>query len=305
MLEIIKSAVHGRPYVDHSDDITVGFWQYAAANRGVIEDALKSNLPLAPSQIDTRFNEAIHYAVFSGGKRLRPVLTMLGAELFGVSGRKVVHAAVGVEFVHTSSLIFDDMPAMDDAVERRGKPPLHVEFGEDLATLVAIGLLNSSYRLVTLDANGNRAASLGAVLEIVDCVGPAGMVGGQSADLAVNAAECRRCAVNRLGDTSNLKTSALVRLALRLGAIHAGADDDSLSVLTRFAECVGNAYQISDDLIDVDEDAAVSSVHVPPSPADLEAAISEARTLLVENFEDRPARHCLSELLDYIAVRRD
>lgn len=287
------------------DNNTASFWEYAAANHDSIEAALERNLPLAPDRIETRFNEAVRYAVFSGGKRLRPVLTMLAAELFGMPGSHVINAAAGVEYVHTSSLIFDDMPAMDDAIERRGKDPLHKEFGEDLATLVAIGLLNSSYRLVTLDGNGDRAAKLGAVLEIVDCVGPRGMVGGQSADLAVNAAACRQCAVKRLGDASNLKTSALVRLALRLGAIHAGADESSLEALTRFAESVGNAYQISDDLIDIDEDASASGDHVPPSPANLEAAIIQARTLLNENFEDRPARHCLSELLDYIAVRRN
>ena len=123
-------------------------WQYVEKHRAEIEKSLREFLPLAPPQIETKFNEAVEYALFSGGKRLRPVLTLLGAELVGGNAEQVIPAAVAGEFIHTSSLIFDDLPAMDNASERRGKTSLHEKFGEGLAILVAIGFLNSAYGLV-------------------------------------------------------------------------------------------------------------------------------------------------------------
>jgi geranylgeranyl diphosphate synthase type II len=279
-----------------------GFWEYAKAHRASIESALEQNLPLAHRHVGSRFNGAVRYAVFPGGKRLRPILTMLGAELFGLSGADVINAAVAVEYVHTSSLILDDMPAMDDASERRGRPPLHKAFGEDIATLVAIGLLNSSYRLATLDANGNRSASLRAVFEIVDCVGPAGMVGGQTADLALAHPDPFEDTPAGLGAAQSLKTSALIRLALRLGAIYSGADEDSLSALTCFAKLLGEAYQIRDDITDVREDSFRLKSHPQPSNAELLQTIAKARNLLEANFPESSARHCLSELVNYIAA---
>ncbi|HMS40044.1 MAG TPA: polyprenyl synthetase family protein, partial [Pyrinomonadaceae bacterium] len=123
-------------------------WQYVEKHRSQIEKSLREFLPLAPSKIETQFNEAVEYALFSGGKRLRPVLTLLGAELFGAKAETVLPAAVAGEFIHTSSLIFDDLPCMDNASERRGKTSLHEKFGEGLAVLVAIGFLNASYGLV-------------------------------------------------------------------------------------------------------------------------------------------------------------
>ena len=280
---------------------TTDFWDYAASCRSQIEAALEENLPLAPGPIGLRFNEAVRCAVFPGGKRLRPVLTMLGAELFGLPGSEVLNAAVGVEYVHTSSLIFDDLPAMDNAGERRGKPPLHKQFGEDIATLVAITLLNASYRMVTLDGEGDHQTSVTAVWEIVDCVGPAGMVGGQALDLTGGCATGRSYSPRTVSSVKNLKTSALVRLALRLGAMYAGADEDALAALTRFAECFGNAYQLSDDLTDIEEDAAAPHHHEPPSHATLLAAVADARSTLRANFPDSPARRRLLELVDYIA----
>ena len=123
-------------------------WQYIEKHRAQIEKSLREHLPLAPPKIETRFNEAVEYALFSGGKRLRPVLTLLGAELFGGKPELMMPAAVAGEFIHTSSLIFDDLPCMDNAPERRGKTSLHEKFGEGLAVLVAIGFLNASYGLI-------------------------------------------------------------------------------------------------------------------------------------------------------------
>ncbi|MEO7540317.1 MAG: polyprenyl synthetase family protein, partial [Pyrinomonadaceae bacterium] len=128
-----------------------GLNQFIELHKAGIEMALKHNLPLAPPEIETKFNEAVRYLLFPGGKRLRPVLTMLGAELLGGKATNVMHAAAAVEYIHTSSLIFDDLPCMDNSEERRGRLALHERFGQGLSTLVAIGLLNHSYRLVTVD----------------------------------------------------------------------------------------------------------------------------------------------------------
>jgi geranylgeranyl diphosphate synthase type II len=298
------------PSTDHAS--AREFFRFAAELRPAIENALESNLPTAPSAVESKFNDAVRYAVFPGGKRLRPVLTMLGAELFGGRPENVLNAAAAVEYIHTSSLIFDDLPCMDDSPERRGRLSLHEKFGEGLSTLVAIGFLNQSYQLVTLDANGNRERSVRAVLEIVDSVGPAGMVGGQSVDLKIATEnECKLCSRSRLSSVLNLKTSALIKLALRLGAILSGANGDGrVDVLTRFAESLGQAYQISDDIIDLREDARIfgepgNGDHLANAMRLLAEESARAKGILTDNFPASPARECLIELVDYVASRKD
>ncbi|HNQ14600.1 MAG TPA: polyprenyl synthetase family protein, partial [Pyrinomonadaceae bacterium] len=162
-----------------------GLGSYVERYRPAIEAALRAHLPLAPAQIESRFNEAVEYALFSGGKRLRPVLTMLGAELVGGNAESVLPAAVAGEYIHTSSLIFDDLPCMDDAEMRRGKTSVHEKFGEGLAVLVAIGFLNASYGLVFVNHANLPERAMLAHAELVECIGAAGMVGGQAVDLAL------------------------------------------------------------------------------------------------------------------------
>lgn len=286
-------------------------WRYVARHKPAIERALEANLPLAPPAIETQFNEAVRYLIFPGGKRLRPVLTILGAELFGGRPEDVMHAAAAVEYIHTSSIIFDDLPCMDNSPHRRGQLSLHEKYGEGLSTLVAIGFLNHSYRLVTVDGRGNSKRAVDAVIEIVDCVGPAGMVGGQSVDLMIfGKAECRTCAVRGSRDLQNLKTSALIRLSLKLGAILTGASDEELDHLTQFADCLGHAYQLSDDIIDIEQDAAGGEYpkgkgSLASLKYDLLSAVERSKSILTNNFAPCEARNCLMELVDYIATRKD
>lgn len=288
-----------------------GLWGFVAQSKPLIESSLEINLPTAPRAIETQFNEAVRYALFPGGKRLRPVLTMLAAELVGGKSDDVINAASAVEFIHTSSLIFDDLPCMDDSPNRRGKLSLHEKFGEGLSTLVAIGFLNQSYQLVTLDGNGNGRRSLDAVLEIVDCVGPAGMVGGQSVDLMIATAnECKICSRAQYGGVLNRKTSSLLRLALRLGAILAGARSAEIDTLSDLAESLGHAYQISDDIIDFEQDGAFfengnGRVEAERATAILAEKVAEAKAILTDNFPPSEARHRLIELVDYIAKRKN
>ena len=288
-------------------------WQYVERHKPQIENALREYQPLAPAKIETKFNEAARYALFSGGKRLRPVLTLLGAELVGGKPESIVPAACAVEFVHTSSLIFDDLPCMDNAVERRGKTSLHEKYGEGLAVLVAIGFLNASYNLVFVNHAGIPERAIEAHSEIVKCVGAAGMVGGQSIDLAL----AKGAGVIKHSDFEsesirNLKTSALMRLALRIGAILAGANYLELANLSRFAELLGDAYQLSDDLIDFEEDGELFETNKTfaikegqdSARLKLKTIVEEAKRVLIENFPSNEARSCLIQLTDYLAERK-
>jgi geranylgeranyl diphosphate synthase type II len=326
----------------------VGLWDYVGDVRPDIERALARHLPCAPARFGERFNEALRYSLFPGGKRLRPVLTLLGAELVGGEGRDMLRAAVAVEYVHTCSLIFDDLPCMDDADERRGRAALHRRYGEATAVLVALALLNSSYGLVFEGVEGNQASAIRAHDELVACIGTKGMVTGQTLDLSDGAVRGAfettsrddfdtpsrdRFAAARAdsfdarrvdgfdtmrGDgfdtVRNLKTSALMRLSLRLGAILSGANERQLSALSRFAELLGQAYQISDDLLDLAEDSvlAVGGARcatlavergAPSARLRVASLLSHAKNVLHAEFGDRPPARLLCQMADYIAQR--
>lgn len=289
--------------------------RYVEKHQPRMEESLREHLPRAPAHIETKFNEAVEYALFSGGKRLRPVLTLLGAELVGGKSETIVPAACAVEFIHTSSLIFDDLPSMDNAGERRGKTSLHEKFGEGLAILAAIGFLNAAYHLVFVNHKDLPELAIRAHAEIVECVGAAGMVGGQSIDLALaKGANSKDFSVEdyEFETARNLKTSALMRLALRVGAILADANQFQLQHLSRFAGLLGDAYQLSDDLLDLEEDAEIFHSNKTftaiqgqdQAQLKLKMLIGETKRVLDENFPLNEARVCLSQLTDYLAERK-
>ena len=204
-----------------------------------IERALSKHLPQCHPHV-TALNDALRYAVFPGGKRLRPVLTLLGARIFGDRNHgdpdeRVLRVACAVEFVHTSSLILDDMPCMDDADLRRGNPALHLVYGEDAALLAGIALLTKAYALFGQNPD--------LILEATDCIGVDGMVGGQALDLGGEESESSLAERNR-------KTSALMRLAVTAGALALGVPRDETAPLGAFAQSLGEAYQIYDDMAD-------------------------------------------------------
>lgn len=289
-------------------------WQYVENKRPQIEKALLDYQPLAPPQIETRFNEAVEYALFSGGKRLRPVLTLLSAELFGGKPEMIMPAAIAAEFIHTSSLIFDDLPCMDNADERRGKTCVHEKFGEGLAVLVAIGFLNASYGLIFVNHTHTPERAMAAHAEIVECVGASGMIGGQSVDLALAKGAGTSDVSNYESESvRNLKTSALMRLCLRVGAILAGANYLELASLSRYAELLGDAYQLSDDLIDLHEDGEIFNeegktfaISNGESTANLQLRkiVEDAKRVLIDNFSPSEARSCLIQLTEYLAERK-
>jgi geranylgeranyl diphosphate synthase type II len=230
-------------------------WGYIAATRPEIEKSLRRHLPVSQADVNGHFNAALDSALFPGGKRIRPMLTLLGAEVVGGRRDDVLAAATAVEYLHNSSLIFDDLPCMDNASTRRGELPLHQRYGEGTAVLVALSLMNAAYGLILHNSATNAELAAQAHAELVECIGPNGMLGGQAIDLALTAGILQPNSQDGLESLRNRKTSALIRFSLRIGAISVGARPRQLQALSRFAELIGNAYQIRDDIIDHEEDA--------------------------------------------------
>ncbi len=221
---------------------------YIRRHRQPVESALEVHLPVSNQFHAARLNDALQYAVFPGGKRWRPILSLLGAELTGARAQAAMPAACAMEFLHTSSIIFDDLPAMDDAPLRRGRAALHCVFGESIAVLTGLALMNESYALLARAAreHGARESASSLVEEAARCIGSNGMIGGQAVDLMLQGdGQGPDALVSR-----NLKTTALMRLTMIAGAVACGAEEEAAAALGDFGESLGMAYQIGDDLLD-------------------------------------------------------
>jgi geranylgeranyl diphosphate synthase type II len=198
-----------------------------------------------------RVQASMAYTVHAPSKRIRAVLALLSAELCGGTTARAVGAAAAVELVHASSLILDDLPAMDNAPLRRGLPSNHLAFGESIAILAAFGLLNSSYSVLAGAYEPPLAAALSKI--VADAVGLGGLIGGQAADLL---ATDRQISFETLEQIHRGKTGALFVASATAGALTAGAGGDQRQWLAAFAKNLGLAFQIIDDLLDVEGDPA-------------------------------------------------
>jgi geranylgeranyl diphosphate synthase, type II len=228
---------------------------FLADARRAIESALDRYLPTADdasSDCPSILAEAMRYSTLASGKRLRPVLTLLAADACGAKIEAALPAACAVEMIHTYSLIHDDLPCMDDDDMRRGRPTCHKAFDEATALLAGDALLTLAFEIVAGGARPEAAAR--CVRTLAEAAGPAGMVGGQTSDLL---AEGRSDAsLEALESIHRRKTGALLRAALRLGAIVALADEASIKALDEYGKAVGLGFQIVDDLLDVEGDEA-------------------------------------------------
>ena len=194
---------------------------------------------------------AMHYALTGAGKRLRPVLTLAVADLFGARSEPVLDLACAVEMVHACSLVLDDLPQMDDAALRRGRPTVHRAFGESVALLAALALLNRAYALVAEAAHRlslRRYTAEDVVHHLAAAIGSDGLIGGQALDLLSRPEEMD---LGVLEYIHSHKTGALFMAAGELGAMAADARRRDLEAIARFAKNLGLAFQISDDLLDV------------------------------------------------------
>ncbi|HSS75850.1 MAG TPA: polyprenyl synthetase family protein [Thermoanaerobaculia bacterium] len=196
-------------------------------------------------------HQAMHYALTGAGKRVRPVLTLAVADLFGVRSEPVLDLACAVEMVHACSLVLDDLPSMDDAALRRGRPTVHRAFGESVALLAALGLLNRAYALVAEAAHRlslRRYTAEDVVHHLAAAIGSDGLIGGQALDLLAKPEEMN---LDVLEYIHSHKTGALFMAAGELGAMAADAKRRDLEVIARYAKNLGLAFQIADDLLDV------------------------------------------------------
>ena len=211
---------------------------------------------LLPGEIDRppRFLQALRYASLGGGKRFRPFLTIETARLFGVEGEGVARAAAALEMIHCYSLVHDDLPALDNDDLRRGRPTTHRAFGEATAILVGDGLLTYAFD-VTADPATHKDPAVRAdlVLALARAAGLGGMIGGQVLDLeAEQTAELHEAeAVIKL---QSMKTGALLLYAVEAGAILGQADVPARAGLSRYGRALGAAFQVADDILDVEAD---------------------------------------------------
>jgi len=238
----------------------VSLSEYLDERRSDIEAALATVLPDAPD-CPPVVREAMHYSLLAGGKRLRPILCLASADSVGGDRVLAMPAACAIELIHTYSLIHDDLPAMDDDVMRRGRPTLHVVAGEGMAILAGDGLLTEAFHLLAREPVTSDAAIAARKLRVIETIaaaaGPVGMVGGQALDLASVApgpsgeppAPLDR---NALATMHRKKTGALIRASALAGAIIGGGSEPQLAAIDRAASELGLAFQIVDDILDVE-----------------------------------------------------
>lgn len=263
-----------------------------------------------------QLSEAMRYAVMIGGKRLRPVLAYAAAEALGAAAEQADDAASALEVLHSYSLVHDDLPAMDNDVLRRGQPTCHIAFGEATAILAGDALQCLAFEILSGSelACMNASTKLAMIHTLATASGTHGMAGGQALDLD---AEGKSLTLEQLETIHRLKTGHLIRAAVKMGALTSHADASALTALDRYADAVGLAFQVHDDILDVIGDTAVLGKKqgadealakaTYPKLLGLEAAKALALQLrdqaltAIANFDERATP--LRALADYIVTR--
>jgi geranylgeranyl diphosphate synthase type II len=283
-------------------------------DRQTVDAAIERLLPAAttpPSSIHT----AMRYSVFAGGKRIRPILGLETARIFASDVTPALHPACAMEFIHTYSLIHDDLPALDNDDLRRGKPTCHKKFGEAIAILAGDALLTLAFETIgrTPAATERRAAILTEVAAAAGTIN--GMVGGQVADIE---AEGKPVDPQMLEYIHRSKTAALIRASITAGALCAGAGSEDVARLRRFGETIGWAFQVTDDILDVEESSAAlgktAGKDMAQKKATYPAVYGLERSHQIANdlatkaiaelapYTDRAAR--LREIAEFLVLRR-
>ena len=279
--------------------------RYLDVKRKIVENAMNRYLPSEKTEPRT-IHKAMRYSVFAGGKRLRPILAITAFELANGKGKSILPAACALEFLHTYSLIHDDLPCMDDDDLRRGKPTLHKIFGEGMAVLAGDALHALAFEILL------KAKNSQVMEEVVKSIGTEGMIGGQVADLE---AEGKKVTPSQVAYIHSHKTGALIRASIRVGAILGGAVGKKLNALSRFGDKIGLAFQITDDILDVEGEEKVigKKTHADerkatyPKTVGLERSKKIAEELIKSAKKDLRGfgkkRVIFEELADYIVSR--
>src|SRR3979490_546967 len=236
----------------HSTSAAMKLPEFFEEDRLAVDAALEEFLPQV-SAGPASIHQAMRYSVFAGGKRIRPILCIETARVFTPDIAAALHPACAIEMIHTYSLIHDDLPALDNDDLRRGKPTCHKKFGEAAAILAGDALLTLAFETLA-NAPIEPARRVAILSEVAASAGTVnGMVGGQVADLE---AEGRAIQPAELEYIHRSKTAALIRSSVVAGAIGGGADDENIARLKRFGETIGWAFQVVDDILDVEESSA-------------------------------------------------
>jgi farnesyl diphosphate synthase len=231
------------------------FADRVAEYRDRLERALEARLPTAETP-PASLHAAMRYAALGGGKRIRPLLCYASGEVLGVVADRLDDAACAVECVHVFSLVHDDLPAMDDDALRRGKPSTHAAFGEATAILAGDALQTRAFEILAGDGVQGAAERLGMIAILAGATGSQGMTGGQAVDLE---SEGRQLAAADLESLDRDKTGKLIRAAVLMPCCAVPSlPDASRDALDRFAECMGLAFQIRDDVLDVEGEQALT-----------------------------------------------
>jgi geranylgeranyl diphosphate synthase type II len=233
--------------------------EYLTSRRAEVEAALAHVLPPPPGTPAVLF-DAMRYSLDAGGKRLRPLLCLASADAVGGDRAHAMPAACAIEMIHTYSLIHDDLPAMDDDTMRRGRPTLHVVAGEGMAILAGDGLLTEAFALLTREPRTAdpdvSARKLRVIGVIASAAGAAGMVGGQAIDLVAAGPNAPLLDAEGVQSMHARKTGALIRAAAVAGAVMGGAAEGQVDAIDRAAAEFGLAFQIVDDVLDVEVGSA-------------------------------------------------
>jgi geranylgeranyl pyrophosphate synthase len=282
--------------------------QFLSERRRDIEAALASYLP-SPPETPAVLADAIRYSVMAGGKRLRPTLTLAAADAIGGAPARALAtpAACAIEMIHTYSLIHDDLPAMDDDTLRRGRPTLHVVAGDGMAILAGDGLQAEAFNLLAREPVSDEPEltrrKLRAIAIVADAAGTTGMVGGQAVDLdAVRPGPGHEPVVldaNGVERMHSRKTGRMIRAAATVGAVMAGAQQDVIDRIDGYAAEIGLAFQIVDDVLDVE---AASATLGKTAGKDAAAGKPTYPSLFGLERSRQLARECLERARQHLAA---
>jgi len=268
--------------------LTQGFQDRIGSYTERVDRFLDAALPPA-SVAPERLHEAMRYAVFNGGKRVRPLLTYATGECLGIDARYLDAPAAAVELIHAFSLVHDDLPAMDDDDLRRGKPTVHIQYDEATAILAADALQPLAFGVLANLEDVAADARVALVRLVADACGSTGMTGGQSIDLD---AEGKELAAPELEQMYSLKTGALIHAAIVSARIvRHDLPQEKAAALDAFGRCIGVAFQIKDDILDVE-----GETHVIGKPAGADQRLDKATFPRLFGLEE--SRRRCAELLD-------